>query len=185
MGQSGKHRGQYTGDGQKYSSPGNQNQMHYYSLRQGKAYGFRKKKQPSRASLAQNSFLKLTWLLLRLGWHPALPLCSLQLCIFKLCISPGFPGNILLGICLPTKLPLPHLASPDPNSPFHSTFSSPSDTLAPHVPVPPALFCSCEVRPVKPAPPTRERVFTWRPSLTLGQILYRWRVPVLPSSYSH
>lgn len=43
MGQSGKHRGQYTGDGQKYSSRGNQNQTHYYSLGQGKAYGFRKK----------------------------------------------------------------------------------------------------------------------------------------------
>lgn len=75
-----------------------------------------KNTQP-RAPLAQNSFLKLTWLLLWLGWHPALPLRSLQLCIFKLCISPGFPGNILLGMCLPTKLPLPHLASPDPNSP--------------------------------------------------------------------
>ena len=43
--------------------------------------------------------------------------CSLQLCIFKLYISPGFAENILLGICLPTKIPLPHLASPDPNSP--------------------------------------------------------------------
>ena len=121
--------------------------------------------------------------------------CSLQLCIFKLRISPGFTENILLGICLPTKLPLPSRIPRPQLSPFHSTFSSPSDTLAPHVPVPPALFYSCEVQPVKPAqssfshlqpaPPTRERVFTWRPSLTLGQILYRWRVPVLPSSYSH
>ena len=43
MGQSGKHRGQYTGDRQKYSSRGNQNQMHYYSLGQGKALVLEKK----------------------------------------------------------------------------------------------------------------------------------------------
>lgn len=141
----------------------------------------------------------LTLLLLDVPACPATP-CRRsppeQLCIFKLWLSPGFPGNTLLGTCLPTKLPLPHPSGPHPSSPS-STLPPclPSDALAPSVPTPPALLGSCEVQTVRslhssfshlqPAPPPGERVFAWGPSLTLGQILYKWQVPVLPFSCPH
>lgn len=155
-----------------------------------------KNTQP-RAPLAQNSFLKLTWLLLWLGWHPVLP-PPLSAAVYFCCISLQVSlGTSCLECAFPLSSPCPILHPQTPTLPFHSAFSSPSDILAPRVPVPLPLFCSCEMSQssphslpfshLQPSPPTRGG-FTWRPSLTLVQILYRGRflscLPPAPTSHN-